>query len=233
MFAAMKSRQVRQYHRPNQTRRTLRMLAVAAIVASGLGLTACSSFHMPRMHMPNIWPFHKKAKPGLEAVNELTLVNADGSGATYPQYWVRNTLVIDLSGVSGQGGFAARLPEESTWPVRVALRVRPGSVGQLEVQAEERNILPVTDQGAKPVDIELSPSLYTPKTAAIYIAWAPAAPAVETSPAAEPAPAFVSPTEVPKNATEGAVEQAEGEQKANDIVSPADAAAQPSPPPGN
>ena len=227
MFAAMKARQSRQ---PYQTRR---MLVIAAVVASGLGLSACSSFHMPRMHMPNVWPFHKKVKPGPEAVNELTLVNADGSAASYPQYWVRNTLVIDLSGVSGQGNFAARLPEETTWPVRVAVRVRPGSVGQLEVQAEERDILPVTDQGAKPVDIELSPSLYTPKTAAIYIAWAPAVPAVETSPAAEPSPEFVSPTEVPKNSAEAAVEQAEGEQKANDIVSPADAAAQPSPPPGN
>src|SRR5690349_7751462 len=229
MFAGMKSSHFRQ---PRQPHRIGRMLVVVAIVASGLGLTACSSIHMPRMHMPNIWPFHKKVKPGPEAVNELTLVNADGSGATYPQYWVRNTLVIDLSGVSGQGSFAARLPEESTWPVRVALRVRPGSVGQIEVQAEERDILPVTDQGAKPVDIELSPSLYTPKTAAIYIAWAPTTPAVETAPAAEPAPEFVSPTEVPKNSAEAAVEQAEGEQKANDIVSPADAA-QPSPPPGN
>lgn len=218
MFAAMKARLARP------------MLAATACC---LVLTACSSLHMPSMHMPNIWPFHKKSKAGPEAVNELTLVNADGSGATYPQYWVRNTLVIDLTGVSGQGGFAARLPEESTWPVRVAVRVQPGSVGQIEVQAEERNILPVTPQGAKPVDIELSPSLYTPKTAAIYIAWAPAPVAVETTPAAEPEPRFVSPMEVPKNAAEGAVEQAEGEQKANDIVSPADAAGQPSPPPGN
>jgi hypothetical protein len=221
MFAAMKARLARL---------TSKVLVVAACC---LAFTACSSLHMPSMHMPKIWPFYKKPKAGPEAVNELTLVNADGSGATYPQYWVRNTLVIDLSGISGQGGFAARLPEESTWPVRVAVRVQPGSVGQLEVQAEERNILPVTNLGAKPVDIELSPSLYTPKTAAIYIAWAPAAVAVETAPVAEPEPQFVSPTEVPKNAAEGAVEQAEGERKATDIVSPADAAGQPSPPPGN
>jgi hypothetical protein len=216
--------------RPMKARlaRSIRLMLVVAAAASCLALTACS------LHMPKVWPFYKKPKPLPEAVNELTLVNADGSGATYPQYWVRNTLVIDLSGVTGQGSVAARLPEETTWPVRVAVRVRPGSVGQLEVQAEERNILPVNDQGLKPVDIELSPSLYTPKTAAIYIAWAPQQAAVETAPVVEPEPGLVSPTEVPKTPAEGAVEQSQGTQKANDIVSPAEAApAQPSPSPGN
>jgi hypothetical protein len=201
------------------------MMTAATAAACTLALTACGSLHMPK-----IWPFHKKQKAGPEAVNELTLVNADGSGASYPQYWKRNTLVIDLTGVSGQGGFAARLPEESTWPVRVALRVQPGSVGQLEVQAEARNILPVTNQGVKPVDIELSPSLYSPKTAAIYISWGPVPVIADAAPAAAPDPAFVSPTEVPQPA---------GESSASDIVAPAEVApaevapAQPSPPPGN
>jgi hypothetical protein len=220
MFAAMKARLARL---------TSKVLVVAACC---LAFTACSSLHMPSMHMPKIWPFYKKPKAGPEAVNELTLVNADGSGATYPQYWVRNTLVIDLSGISGQGGFAARLPEESTWPVRVAVRVQPGSVGQLEVQAEERNILPVTNLGAKPVDIELSPSLYTPKTAAIYIAWGATPVFAEATPA-ESAPTFVSPTEVPKPApvtAPGATET----PGANEIIAPAEARpTQPSPPPGS
>jgi hypothetical protein len=192
---------------------------LALVASCGLALSACGTLHMPK-----IWPFYKKPKLGPEAVNELMLVNADGSAATFPQYWKRNTLVIDLSGVSGQGNVAARLPEETTWPVRVAVRVRPGSVGQLEVQAEERDILPVTADGAKPVDIELAPSLYTPKTAAIYISWGPAPVYVETAPAPVTAePAFVSPTEVPATTPQ-----------ASDIVPPAEAATpQPSPPPGN
>ncbi len=159
-------------------------------------------------------------------------MNADGSGATYPQYWVRNTLVIDLSGISGQGGFAARLPEEATWPVRVAVRVQPGSVGQLEVQAEERNILPVTTQGAKPVDIELSPTLYTPKTAAIYIAWAPAAVAVETTPASSRNPSSCRPPKCRRTRRKAPWNKRKA-SRVTDIVSPADAAGQPSPPPGN
>jgi hypothetical protein len=178
--------------------------------------------------MPKIWPFHKKPKPVPEAVSELTLVNADGSAATFPQYWKRNTLVIDLSGVSGQGSVAARLPEETTWPIRVAVRVRPGSVGQLEVQAEERNVMPVTPEGADLVDIELPPSVYTPNTAAIYISWAPVPLLVEAAPLPETGtPVFVSPTEVPQS------DAAQPDTRASDIVPPGEAApAQPSPPPG-
>jgi hypothetical protein len=121
--------------------------------------------------MSKLWPFDKKAKPAPEVVAELELVNADGTPANFPQYWSRNTLVIDLSGIGGTGNVAARLRGETTWPVRVAVRVRPGSVQQIEIQGEERNVLPVTNEGTKPIDLEFAPSVYTPTTAAIYISW--------------------------------------------------------------
>jgi hypothetical protein len=181
--------------------------------------------------MPNIWPFHKKAKAAPEAVNELNLVNPDGSPASFPQYWRRNTLVIDLSGIGGSGNVAARLPEATTWPVRVAVRVRPGSVGQIEIQGEERNVLAVATEGSQPIDLEFAPSVYTPSTAAIYISWGPMPAFVDAAPAEPAAPEFVSPTTLPKNVTEPA--GAETAPSASDIVSPADAQAQPSPPPGN
>ena len=199
------------------------------IVACALAVSACSS-----IRMPNIWPFHKKAKPVPEAVNELNLVNADGSTANFPQYWKRNTLVIDLSGTGGggmgaTGGFAARLPEETTWPVRLAVRVRPGSVGQIEIQGEERSVLPVSNEGTAVIDLELAPSVYTPRTAAIYISWGPMPAFVDTAPV-EASPEFVSPTEVPvKPATE--TTPPESTPGANEIIAPAEAQpAQPSPP---
>lgn len=170
MFAAMK--------------RHLALLAACLVAVSG-----CST-------MSKLWPFHRKPKPAPAAVHEFNLVNADGSAATYPQYWERNTLVIDLSGVSGNGAVTARLPEETTWPVRVAMRVRPGSIQQLEVLGEERNVLPVSTQGTKNIDIELAPSVYTPKTAAIYISWGPMPAFVDTT-VPEASPEFVSPTVVP------------------------------------
>ncbi|HEU5135317.1 MAG TPA: hypothetical protein VFU13_09255 [Steroidobacteraceae bacterium] len=196
---------------------------LSLIVACSLSLTACSS-----MRMPHIWPFYKKPKPVPEAVLELNLVNADGSTANFPQYWKRNTLVIDLSGVGGSGGFAARLPEETTWPVRVAVRVRPGSVGQVEVQGEERNVLPVSSEGTANIDLELASSVYTPKTAAIYISWGPVPVFAETAPV-KAEPAFVSPTEVPKPASESEPAEAapaESAPGASEII-------QPSPPPGS
>ena len=195
----------------------------ALIVACSLSLTACSSYSV-QMGWP---PIQKKAKPVPEAVNELNLVNTDGTPASFPQYWKRNTLVIDLSGIGAAGNFAARLPDETTWPVRVAVRVRPGSVGQIEIQGEERNVLPVTTEGTQPIDLEFAPSVYTPRTAAIYISWGPMPAFVETAPEpAQSTPEFVSPTELPKPRAE---ETPAG--SASDIVAPAEAQSdQPSPP---
>lgn len=178
-----------------------------------------------------MWPFHKKAKPGPAAVHELNLVNADGSEASYPQYWVRNTLVIDLSGVGGTGTVAARLPDDSTWPVRVAVRVRPGSVDQLEVLGDERDVLPVTKDGTKNIDLTLAPSVYAPKTAAIYISWGPMP--VFAEPAPTPEPGFVSPQQLPPGVTPAEPTPADP-GSASGVIPPGVAAPdQPSPPPGN
>ena len=147
-------------------------------------ITACSSYTVS-MGWP---PIHKKPNPVPEAVLELNLLNADGSAASFAQYWKRNTLVIDLSGVSGAGNFAVRLPDETTWPVRMAVRVRPGSIGQVEIQGEERSVLPVSNEGASNIDLEIGPTIYTPKTAAIYISWGPGPVFADAAPAdAQPA----------------------------------------------
>ena len=200
-----------------------RLVSLTAIAVCSLALPACGT-----MHMPHIWPFYKKPKPAPTEVHELNLVNADGSAASFPQYWKRNTLVIDLSGVSGAGHIAARLPEETTWPVRVAVRVRPGSVQQIEVQGEERNVLPVSPDGTANIDLVLATSVYTPKTAAIYISWG-SMPAFADVPVTPETPAFISPTEVPKPATEST--EAPG-PTASDIVPPAEVAPAQASPPG-
>ena len=212
-----------------------RLVTLAAMIACSAGLSACGT-----MHMPHMWPFYKKPKAAPLAVNELNLVNADGSAATYPQYWKRNTLVIDLTGVSGAGSFAARLPEEATWPVRVAVRVRPGSVQQIEILGEERNVLPVAPDGTQPIDLEFAPSVYRPRTAAIYISWG-SMPVFADVPVEPATPGFISPMQVPATApapeapppaTESTADPAA--PTASDIVPPAEVApVQPSPPPGN
>jgi len=188
--------------------------------------------------MSKLWPFHKKAKPAPAVVHELNLVNADGSEATYPQIWVRNTLVVDLSGVGGTGSVAARLPDETTWPVRVAVRVRPGSIEQLEVLGEERDVLPVSKDGYKPVDLTLAPSVYTPKTAAIYISWGPMPAFAEAAPTVDPG--YVSPQQLPPGVSTTPTEPASSEpNSASGVIPPGSISpgavppSQPSPPPGN
>jgi hypothetical protein len=197
------------------------------IAVASLAISACSS-----MHMPKIWPFYKKPKPVPEVVHELDLVNADGTPASFPQYWKRNTLVIDLSGASGTGSVTARLPAETTWPVRVAVRVQPGSVQQIEVQGEERSVLPVAAEGSIPIDLEFAPSVYRPTTAAVYINWGFMPQFAEAVIEPEPDARFVSPTQVPQSSAPAAPD--ETTPSASDIIPPADAVpAQASPPPGS
>jgi hypothetical protein len=189
---------------------------LAFIASASLVLSACSSLHAPK-----IWPFYKKPKPAPEVVHEVDLVNADGTPASFPQYWKRNALVIDLSSASGSGSVTAKLPAETTWPVRVAVRVRPGSVQQIEVQGEERSVLPVAAEGSLPIDIELMPSVFRPTTQALYINWGSMPQFAEV--VVEPQPAFVSATRQPQN-IEPPPEEAAG---ANQIISPAAAAPPP------
>jgi hypothetical protein len=201
---------------------------VAALVISRLVLIAASGLLFAGCSTPKIWPFYKKPKPAPEVVHELDLVNADGTPSSFPQYWKRNTLVIDLSGASGTGTVAARLPAEATWPIRVAVRVQPGSVEQVEIVGEERNVLAVSRAGTLPLDLEFAPSVYRPNTGTIYISWGPQPQFAEA--AVEAAPGFVSPTQVPQKAPA----EEETAPSASDIVAPAEAAdAQPSPPPGS
>ena len=197
----------------------LRLVLLAVICAA---LPACST-------MSKLWPFHKKAKPGPEAVHEVDLVNADGSAAPYPQYWVRNTLVLDLSGVGGTGSVTARLPEDTTWPVRVAVRVRPGSIEQLEVLGEERDVLPVTRNNNKTNKHTHTPNKNTPKTAAIYLSWGPAPVFAEAAPAAEPG--FVSPQQLPPGVSATPVPASSDPSSASGVIPPgAGSRDQPSPP---
>lgn len=126
-----------------------------------LALTACG-------HMP----WSKRAPAAPQPVNELAITGTDGAAASgFPQYWKRNTLVVDLQGASGVGGITLKPGAAGSWPVRIAFRVMPGSVGLLEVQADQRMLLPVAREGSKAVDLELVPGVYTPKTPQITVRW--------------------------------------------------------------
>ncbi|MEP7246131.1 MAG: hypothetical protein ABI885_20960 [Gammaproteobacteria bacterium] len=140
---------------------------VAAVLVLGLSAVALSGCgHMPRM------PWSPKPVVAPTPVNELTETTLDGSAAAYPQYWKRNTLVVDLQSAPSSGGSVVLKPQpDGKWPVRIAFRVMPGQLSLIEVQADQRLLMPVTRDGAKAIDLELVPGVYTPKTQAITVKW--------------------------------------------------------------
>lgn len=144
-----------------------RAAAAALIVAALLAVSGCS--HLHAMH----WPWHHQPPPTAAPVHELDISSASLDPGSVRQYWKRNTLVVDLSAASGSGGITLKPAAGSAWPVRLAVRVTPGSIGLLEVHGDQRLSLPITPAGGKPVDLELVPRLYNSKTAQLSVSWGP------------------------------------------------------------
>jgi hypothetical protein len=143
-----------------------KQVGFAAVVVCAVLTAGCSHFSGMR------WPWtHRPPAPPV-AVNELSVTLESGAAAAYPQYWKRNTLLVDLHDASQEGGVVLRPHAGGGWPVRLAFRVTPGSVGVLEVRGEERVILSVAQEGA-PVDLELVPGVYSPTTAQVTVHWSP------------------------------------------------------------
>jgi hypothetical protein len=122
-------------------------------------------------HLSGHWPFGHKTPVAPTRVLEVGEVGGNGSPADFPQYWKRNTLLIDLHEASGEGSLILTPRSGTQWPVRLAFRVTPGSIGVLEVHGEERVVISVAQEGRQPVDLELAPSVYTLTTAQITVRW--------------------------------------------------------------
>src|ERR1700683_4318666 len=104
------------------------------------------------------WPWRHQPAPPPAPVTELTETAETGAAVDYPQYWKRNTLLVDLRAISSEGGVVLQPRSGTQWPVRVALRVTPGSIAVLEVRGDERVILTVASGGAAPIDLALPPA---------------------------------------------------------------------------
>jgi hypothetical protein len=140
--------------------------ALRALAWGVLAICAAGCSHLK-------WPWHHQPPPPPAAVHVLE-VSGTSASAVLAQYWKRNTLVLDMSAASGSGSVTLRPPADG-WPVRVALRVTPGSLGELDVRGAQRVVLPIVPTAGKPVDLELPPGVYPPKTPEVTVAWGPAA----------------------------------------------------------
>jgi len=119
------------------------------------------------------WPWHHAPPPPPVPVHEVDLAGPGVEG--FPQYWKRNTLLIDLSAASGTGSLTLKPTAGTTWPVRLAFRVRPGAIAALEVRGDERVSLPISSAAGAAIDLELTPGVYTPKTPQLTVSWGAAA----------------------------------------------------------
>jgi hypothetical protein len=141
--------------------------AIGALLAVALLLGGCKT-------VSNHLPWRHKAPPPAEVSTALSVAGPDGTALTWPQIWVRNDVVLDLSALSGSGSAIVMPRSGLAWPVRVALRVSPGSIGALDVRGAQRLVVPVPASGAGTVDLELPPGVYVAATKQMTISWGPA-----------------------------------------------------------
>ncbi len=145
--------------------RTDRIARCSAVALGVLMLGGCG--HLPQPH----WPWHHKTPAAPEPVHELVITGTDGADAPYPQYWNRNTLVIDLQSAGSAGSISLKPREHTVWPVRIAFRVHPGQFESLEVKAQQRVVLPITATGSQPVELELEPGVFIMKSPQMTVSW--------------------------------------------------------------
>lgn len=152
------------------------VIVAALLTLLSSSVAGCS--HLPQPH----WPWHKKAAPPPQEVHELVITTPEGAERSFPQYWKRNTLVVDLKLAAGSGSIVLKPRPHTLWPVRLAFRVLPGQFSELEVVANQRVVLPITTAGTQPVDLELDPGVYIMKSPQMTVTWSAAAAAQDQSP---------------------------------------------------
>ncbi len=79
-----------------------------------------------------------------------------------------------FSGLAGSGAAVVMPRAGLGWPVRVALRVTPGSIGAIDVRGAQRLVVPVPASGAGTVDRNCRPGVYVAATKQITLNWGPA-----------------------------------------------------------
>ena len=139
--------------------------ACAATLALAVA-PACFAFnwHLPWHHRTHDTPAGAAA-PGLAIV-----VAGQGPGAAaVPQSWQRNTLLVDLTHLSGDGSATLTRRPNAGWPVRLAFRV-PGSMASLTVEGAQRVQFTLPARGAA-TTLQLDPGVYVVNTPSLTLHW--------------------------------------------------------------
>ena len=138
----------------------------AAFSVLVLGLESCA--HRPQLR----WPWHARATAPPRPVEVVAIRSADGVPVrAFPQYWLRNTLLIDLSGAASSGTIVLGRREAGSWPVRLAFRVRPAEIKMLEVSAAQRLLMSTSTEAGDQIELEVAPDVYGRDTQSITVRW--------------------------------------------------------------
>jgi hypothetical protein len=118
-------------------------------------------------------PWRHKPPPPAEVSTALTVATPEGAAVSWPQFWQRNDVVLDMTGVVGTGSVVVVPRTGLAWPMRVALRVPAGVIGTLDVQGAQRLVVSIPATGGTAVDVELPPGVYPAATRQITVHWGP------------------------------------------------------------
>jgi len=169
-------RQERPGSRPRRQAVRAGRRVTAGVLAGALAL-ALGSLTMPAL----AWrlPWHHRAHPRVQAgatgvaALAIQVRGAPATAGTVPQSWDRNTLIVDLTRLGGEGSATLTPPANTGWPARLAFRVQPGSMASLQVQGAQRVQFTLPAHGAV-MTLPLDPGVYVVKTASLTLQWSAA-----------------------------------------------------------
>ena len=161
-------REVRPAGRARARRRVRAAARISVLAWLGVGLAACG-----HLSVGSHLPWHHAPAPPEPLVNELVVETAGAASApVLHQSWDRNTLRVDLLGLSGEGDLKLRPLPERGWPIRIEFAVQPGSFAHLDLRGEQRVIFAVAASG--PVSILAVPQgTYAPATQELTLHYGP------------------------------------------------------------
>lgn len=143
---------------------------VLGTALAGLVLTVTPAWPVLAWHLP--WPHRAHPVPASASAPGLGIVIAGqvAGMAAVPQSWQRNTLLVDLTHLPGNGSATLTPPPNTGWPVRLAFRVQPGSIASLTVEGAQRVQFTLPARGAA-MTLQLDPGVYVVKTASLTLQW--------------------------------------------------------------
>jgi hypothetical protein len=149
--------------------------SVAAAIFAALVLAGCSSWHTPKMHMPN-WLWWKKPPPELPLVEELNIVSATpgAAGEKFEQRRDYETLVLDVYSGGAGSVTMTRIDADRPWPFHFVLRFHLSAVAVLDVYGDQHLYMtPGAPNKDGLVVITIPTHIYSRTTEKVRVQWSP------------------------------------------------------------